>query len=61
MTDWREDGQAAHELELEREQRTFYLLMAAKRAGTPLDTIDELAAELGLKREWKQYEASTQP
>lgn len=64
MTDWHDDGEAANahaQLQQEREEAALKALMACKQAGAFLEDIETLAAELGLRNEWKQYEASTQP
>lgn len=61
MNDWREDGQAAHQLQLEREEMALHALMQCKRAGSNLKDLETLAVELGLRREWQQYQATTQP
>lgn len=56
-----DDGQAAHQLQLEREELALVALMNCKRAGADPDTLDALAAELGLRREWQRMAAQTQP
>lgn len=48
-------------LQDEREQRALTALMECKRAGANLADLEVLAAELGLRNEWKQHEARTQP
>lgn len=59
--DWRDDGQAAHELELEREQVALNALMECMRAGARLNYLDALATELGLRREWQQMQEQVNP
>lgn len=61
MTNWHDDGQAANELQLEREQRALESLMECKRAGARLNYLEALAAELGLGREWERMQADTRP
>lgn len=51
-----DNGQAAHELQLEREQMALHALMECKRVGAKPDAIDTLAAEMGLRREWQRYQ-----
>ena len=61
MQDWRDDGQAAHELELDREEAALDALMNCKRAGAGLEHLNTLAAELGLADEWQQYQEAVRP
>lgn len=64
MDDWRESGEAANahaQLQQEREQAALDALMECKRAGAHLAALEMLAGELGLRSEWKQYEAITRP
>lgn len=59
---WGDSRHAAqHQLQLEREQLALDALMECKRAGAGLEHLETLAREMGLYREWRQYEATTQP
>jgi len=60
VNDWHDDGQAAHELQLERQQRVLDALAECQRAGARPHYLDALAAELGLRHEWQQYQAHLQ-
>jgi len=61
MTDWREDGQAAQELEQERAQAALDALMECKRAGANLGDLKTLAVEMGLRSEWESYQQDIRP
>lgn len=51
-----DDGQAAHQLELERQQAALQALAECKRAGATSNALDTLAGEIGLFKEWKRHE-----
>ena len=55
------DGHAQVLLQQERMEKALDALMWAKRSGTPLEYLETLASELGLRREWQRYESETQP
>ena len=55
------DGHAQVALQAERQERALDALMWAKRSGTPLQYLETLATELGLRREWQRYQSETQP
>ncbi len=56
--DWQD---AAHQLQIERQELALLALMECKRAGSPLMALETLATEMGLRREWTQYQQTTQP
>ena len=55
------DGHAQILLQQERMERALDALLWAERAGTLLQYIDILAAEMGLRDEYRKYRESHKP
>lgn len=55
------DGHAQIMLQQERERVTLETLMRCKQAGAYLADLEMLASELGLRREWIDYQQTHHP
>ena len=55
------DAEAAHQLQLEREQMALHALLNCYRAGASASDLHILAAEIGLTKEWQQLARTYQP
>ena len=56
-----QDAHAQVLLAAERQERAMDALLWAERAGTGLEYIDILAAEMGLRNEYRKYRESHHP